>query len=195
LLWRTIFYSWICSLAILLAVFAHSFLKLDELLYWTQGTWLSVSTLQGQIRFQYAPLPADGRKKTGQPIYAMSGPIPSATWSFWAGFHLWPEVIREPGAISTISRTSFSWIGLHFTSFAHPKSPQWAWSFPAAYPALPLLGMTWLSRRKLRRLRSERRRANGQCPACGYDVRATPDRCPECGREVLSPESPSVPLG
>ena len=50
--------------------------------------------------------------------------------------------------------------------------PYWAaWLVSAVLPVL------WAWRSPARRRR--RRAAQGQCPACGYDLRATPGRCPE----------------
>jgi hypothetical protein len=46
-----------------------------------------------------------------------------------------------------------------------------------ASPPLGVLPALWLRRRLVAR----RRRATGRCLACGFDLRATPERCPECG--------------
>jgi len=51
--------------------------------------------------------------------------------------------------------------------------------------ALPLLAMApgwWLVSLVITRIRRSHRDADVKpCPACGYDLRASPARCPECG--------------
>jgi hypothetical protein len=49
-------------------------------------------------------------------------------------------------------------------------------------PGFRLAVWAWLASSMMFERHHESRR--GLCPACGYDLRATPERCPECGRVV-----------
>jgi len=51
-------------------------------------------------------------------------------------------------------------------------APAWALTFLTA-----VLPTFWFFRKR----KSLRQKRLGLCPACGYDLRATPNRCPECG--------------
>ena len=53
--------------------------------------------------------------------------------------------------------------------------PYWSVALLTLLPSVAWI-VTWFRRRRSPRA--------GLCPACGYDLRATPDRCPECGRKV-----------
>jgi hypothetical protein len=53
--------------------------------------------------------------------------------------------------------------------------PYWFLVVLSVPPAVPLGLRLWRWHRR------QGRRRTGLCPACGYDLRASPERCPECG--------------
>jgi hypothetical protein len=56
--------------------------------------------------------------------------------------------------------------------------PHWMLVLPLAVLPLWWLKVVHRQRRRAKRL------AAGQCEACGYDLRESPERCPECGRKA-----------
>jgi hypothetical protein len=102
-----------------------------------------------------------------EPLLAQSAPLArqKVGLTFEQGKVAFPETERD-GTIVYNTTVPFAAIGVPL------------WMFAVLSALVPAAGTSaWIVR--LTRARSKRVR--GLCPACGYDLRATPDRCPECG--------------
>jgi hypothetical protein len=69
---------------------------------------------------------------------------------------------------------------VHVGPYERPGGLSWRVAYWKVLAITALVPVMWF--RHTRSLRS--RQDSRLCPACGYDLRATPDRCPECGTDV-----------
>jgi hypothetical protein len=124
------------------------------------------------------------------PLTTPGGGVPPArvygAWAHWThnfyypfadGDHWWnglgfsagsQQLKPAPGMMALHDWLSAQWAGRQ----RWLTMPHW---FLATL--LALCPSAWL----IRTLRRHRQKLHGLCPACGYDLRATPERCPECG--------------
>jgi hypothetical protein len=123
--------------------------------------------------------PSSGFAMTSGPPSSRDMPdlIPGAGKSLWGtlGFGTMHRVER-----GREERTGEYWVDLiHGPLVLRDLRRVWlpCWIVLMAIGALVLL----ISRRATRVVRRRYRLTRGRCSACGYDLRATPDRCPECG--------------
>jgi hypothetical protein len=172
---------WVRSYFVSDEVYWHGFEDEGNRSYWT---WNSLDSGRGGIGYTWMTQSSDATGRFG----------PMRRSEFLTRAVTQPSHRRSAPQYPTfnqISKQPVFW-GFNYGSIRHPDTDP-AKQRPgvsARHVVVPFwaialtFGMTswFLVTRLVRSARHQRRKRSGLCAACGYDLRATPDRCPECGR-------------
>lgn len=164
-------------LAIAVCVFwSRSYRQSDKVTWMSEHSRTSLRSAPGQVVFGLysANFPVSGRDPRGL-SYTRDVPA-TPQWEIVSVLLL----CSDPTArLVQWDRGGFTWSHRRSSRDLILTAVAPFWSVALAAGAVPL---GWTGLRLRARLRARRGATLGRCPACGYDLRATPDLCPECGR-------------
>ena len=123
-------------------------------------------------------------------VFELEAPTAGAVQPGWEYFHS-PLPRRWPVRRGPLPFEAYRGQVTHFVRL--PPTPVWGLAVPHWVVAVlaAVLPVQALVRRRRGAL-ARRRQAEGLCPHCGYDLRATPGRCPECGRGATCEGDPAL---
>src|SRR5687767_7453056 len=156
------------------SLWARSYWMAERVQWRSDAGWREVLSAKGHLQVGLYSSDRPGpRAESHGPRYDRDQARPPYNWLL--------EMNGSRGdTLANWERTGFAWherrnVG---SGTLHAVAVAPFWSFLAITAVPPLAWITLRLRSRIRR----RRTRSGLCPACGYDMRATPGRCPECGR-------------